>query len=136
VQKVSRVVAFEPEQECFARLEQNIRINDLPNISAYCKALGDREAEEVLYMGDGVGAINSGQLGTDWTAGARQTISIVQGDVFRQMQNLPPPRTDIIVLFSALGRLSPAHAGWAFSTISTWVILLLRKIIEGPRFCG
>jgi FkbM family methyltransferase len=90
-QKVSRVVAFEPEQECFARLEQNIRINDLPNISIYCQALGDREDQEVLYLGDGVGAINSGQLGKDWTAGATQTISVVRGDMFRQMQNLPAP---------------------------------------------
>ena len=90
-QKVSRVVAFEPEQECFARLEQNIRINDLPNISIYCQALGDREDQEVLYLGDGVGAINSGQLGQDWTAGATQTISVVRGDMFRQMQNLPAP---------------------------------------------
>ena len=90
-QKVRRVVAFEPEQECFARLEQNVHINGRANISMYCQALGNREEQKVLYLGDGVGAINSGQLGANCIAGAQQTISVIPGDVFRQMQSLPAP---------------------------------------------
>ena len=90
-QRVKRVIAFEPEQESFARLEQNVRTNGRANISIYCQALGNREEQNVLYLGDGVGAINSGQLGTDWTAGAQQTIRVVRGDTFRHMQNLPTP---------------------------------------------
>jgi FkbM family methyltransferase len=90
-QRVKRVIAFEPEQECHARLERNIQINCLSNITSYCKAVGDRDTEETLYLGNGVGAIDGGQLGTDWTTGDRQTINVVRGDTFRQSQNLPAP---------------------------------------------
>ena len=90
-QKVKRVIAFEPEQECHARLERNIQINGLSNITSYCKAVGDRDTEETLYLGSGVGAIDSGKLGSDWTTGVRQTINVVRGDTFRQSQNLPAP---------------------------------------------
>ena len=90
-QKVKCVIAFEPEQECHARLERNIQMNGLPNITTFCKAVGDHDAQEVLYLGHGVGAINSGRLGPDFTTGARQTINVVRGDTFRQSQNLPAP---------------------------------------------
>jgi FkbM family methyltransferase len=90
-QKVHRVIAFEPGKECYARLEQNLRINGLSNVTAYCKAAGVRDGEEILYLGEGVGAISSGQLGPDWTTGAREKISLVHGDRFRQSQNLPVP---------------------------------------------
>ena len=90
-QKVKRVIAFEPERECHARLERNLESNGLSNVSSYRKAMGDRDAEEILYLGDGVGAMNSGQLGPDWMMGAQQTISVVRGDTFRQSQNLPVP---------------------------------------------
>jgi FkbM family methyltransferase len=90
-QKVKRVIAFEPEQECYARLQQNIQINGVSNITAYCKAIGESDGETILYLGDGVGAINRGQLGSDWTSGAQQPISIVRGDLFRESQNLPVP---------------------------------------------
>jgi FkbM family methyltransferase len=90
-QKVRRVIAFEPEQECHARLQRNIQINGLSNITAYCQAVGDRDAQEILYLGQGVGAINSGHLGPDFTTGPRQAINVARGDSFRQSQNLPAP---------------------------------------------
>lgn len=90
-QKVKQVIAFEPERECHARLQRNIQINGLSNVMSFCNALGDRDAEAVLCLGSGVGAIDSGQLGPDWTTGARQTINVVRGDTFRQSQNLPAP---------------------------------------------
>jgi FkbM family methyltransferase len=90
-QKVKRVIAFEPEQQCHAQLEQNLQINGVSNVACYRKAIGSRDAEEILYLGEGVGAINSGQLGADWTTGAREAISLVHGDRFRQSQNLPAP---------------------------------------------
>jgi FkbM family methyltransferase len=90
-QRVKRVIAFEPEQESYARLERNIQINGLSNITSFCMAIGDRDAQEILYLGNGVGAIDSGQLGPEWTMGARQTINVVRGDTFRQSRNLPVP---------------------------------------------
>jgi FkbM family methyltransferase len=90
-QKVKRVIAFEPEQECFARLERNIQINHLPNIASYRVAIGAHNTEEILYIGDGVGAIHSGQLSADWTAGDKQPIRVVHGDAFRKSQKLPAP---------------------------------------------
>jgi FkbM family methyltransferase len=90
-QKVKRVIAFEPEQECHARLQRNIQINGLSNITTYCKGVGDRESETILYLGYGVGAINSGHLSPDFMKGGQQTIHIVRGDAFRQSQNLPAP---------------------------------------------
>ena len=87
--KVKHVVAFEPERECFARLEHNIQINGLTNVTCFQRALSDRDRQDTLFLGDGVGAINSGQLGPDWTSGVRQTIDVVAGDGFRQSQKLP-----------------------------------------------
>ncbi len=89
--KVKRVIAFEPEQECFARLQQNIQSNGLSNTIAYRKAIGESDAEQILYLGDGVGAINCGQLGSEWTTGAQQSINVVRGDLFRESHNLPVP---------------------------------------------
>jgi FkbM family methyltransferase len=90
-QKVKRVIAFEPEEECFARLERNVQINQLSNITCYRTAIGDHDAEDTLYMGEGVGAIQHGQLAADWTEGSKQAISVVHGDTFRESQNLPAP---------------------------------------------
>lgn len=90
-QRVQRVVAFEPERECYARLQQNIQVNGLSNITSYCKAIGNRDAQTILHLGDGVGAINSGQLSSAWTTGAQETIDVVCGDTFRQSENLPAP---------------------------------------------
>jgi FkbM family methyltransferase len=90
-QKVKHVVAFEPEQECFARLQQNVRINGLTNVTCFPLAVGDRERQDILYLGHGVGTMNSGQLGPEWTSGGRQTIDVVAGDVFRLSQKLPAP---------------------------------------------
>jgi FkbM family methyltransferase len=90
-QRVERVVAFEPEQVCYIRLQQNIQNNGLSNITSFCKALGDRDAQEILYLEKGIGTINSGQLDSEWTEGPRQTITVVRGDTFRQSQKLPVP---------------------------------------------
>jgi FkbM family methyltransferase len=90
-QKVNRVIAFEPEQECFARLERNIQINHLSNHTCYRVAVGDHDGEDTLYIGNGVGAIHNGQLSADWTAGDRQSICVVHGDTFLESQNLPAP---------------------------------------------
>jgi len=89
--KVKHVVAFEPERECFAQLEKNVRINGLANVTCIQRAVSDRDRQDTLFLGDGVGAINSGQLGPDWTSGERQTIAVVAGDAFCQAQNLPSP---------------------------------------------
>jgi FkbM family methyltransferase len=89
--KVKHVIAFEPEQECFARLEQNVQINGLTNVTCVRRAVGDRDRQDILFLGDGVGTMNSGHLGPEWMSGGRQTIDVVAGDQFRQSQNLSVP---------------------------------------------
>lgn len=90
-QKVKCIIAFEPERECHARLRHNVGLNSLENVTSYCKALGSQNTQTTLYLGDGVGAINRGQLGSEWTAGERQAIEIVRGDDFCRSEKLPPP---------------------------------------------
>jgi FkbM family methyltransferase len=90
-QKVKHVIAFEPERECFARLEHNVQINGLTNVTCIQRAASNHDGPVTLLLGDGVGAIDSGQLGPDWTSGDREPADAVVGDAFRQSQNLPVP---------------------------------------------
>jgi FkbM family methyltransferase len=45
----ARIIAFEPDPETFALLEENIQRNNLSDISAFNVALQDNEGEMVLY---------------------------------------------------------------------------------------
>jgi FkbM family methyltransferase len=45
----ARIIAFEPDQETFAVLEENIRRNNLSDVTLFNVALQDNEGEMILY---------------------------------------------------------------------------------------
>ena len=89
------VVAFEPQKESYARLQQNIGLNKRTNVRPYNQALGERTSQGKLYIGTMVG--NSSLL-ADAIDGASenhatpfQTVSIVEGDALVKAEDLPIP---------------------------------------------
>jgi FkbM family methyltransferase len=89
--KVKQVIAFEPERESFGQLQENILLNGLGNVTAYREAISDHAATETLYMGGGVGMIDSGQLGREMKQTTTEVIDMVNGDAFVMAQRLPAP---------------------------------------------
>jgi len=87
-----QVVAFEPEGESYQHLRANLTLNGLTNVRAFRKALGERNCEAKLYA-------NSEEPWRSTLCGpvdARETgyevIEVVEGDQFREAENLPLPR--------------------------------------------
>ncbi len=48
--KEGQVIAFEPEERNYERLQENIRLNGLSNVRAFRKALGEEDAVAGLYV--------------------------------------------------------------------------------------
>ncbi len=96
------VVAFEPHPATYEHLLGNIRLNGLTNIRAFRKALGERDSQEKLYIGDVIANLSllAGAIeGTPDKEGIPfQLVEVVQGDPFVQVQGLPIPRAVKIVV--------------------------------------
>lgn len=86
------VIAFEPENESFQRLQENLKLNGLRNIRPFQKALGERSEQAKLYAGeDGkwCSLVSPPATRTDIDS---QVVEVVAGDQFREAENLPIPR--------------------------------------------
>lgn len=86
------VIAFEPEARSFARLEENVQLNGLSNVLAFRKALGERDGSRKLLV---LGKTNDGSslLLVPGASGAlSEDVDLVQGDRFRDTEELPVPR--------------------------------------------
>jgi FkbM family methyltransferase len=83
------VVAFEPEQDNFAHLTENLELNQLKNVHALRKALGEHSGEAKLYLGK-VG--NLSMVPPDTANMGAQAIDVVEGDAFARAHRLPVPR--------------------------------------------
>ena len=89
------VVAFEPHPATYAQLLENIKLNGLANVRPFQKAVGERNSQEKLYIGD---VIANFSLLADAIEGAPnkeavpfQLVDVVQGDPFVKAQGLPAP---------------------------------------------
>ena len=91
-----RIVAFEPGQNAYARLTENLALNPYRNIQTFPVAVADREGEAVLHL-DGDIADTSASL---YPAGPVQAgceiCRTVALDHFLRAENLPAP--DLIKL--------------------------------------
>ncbi len=89
------VVAFEPHPGTFGQLLENIKLNNLANVRPFQKAVGERNSQEKLYIGNVIanfsllaGAIEGA---ADKDAVPFQIVEVVQGDPFVEAQGLPAP---------------------------------------------
>ncbi len=83
------VVAFEPQQDNYAHLVENLELNKLKNVRAFRKALGDHSGKAKLYLGK-VG--NLSMVPPDAADMQAQVIEVVDGDGFARAHRLPIPR--------------------------------------------
>jgi FkbM family methyltransferase len=85
-----KVIAFEPEEESFKNLENNLKLNDLKNALIFQKALGDESKESKLYLGQTIG--NFSLVKTYEKAIESEEVEIVKGDQFVKEKNLSIPK--------------------------------------------
>jgi FkbM family methyltransferase len=96
VGETGRVVAWEPHQETFEQLRENLKLNGLTNVRAFQKAVGERDGQEKLYIGQVVAnfSLLSGALASPPGHGEipYQLVQVIQGDPFAEAEGLPIPR--------------------------------------------
>jgi FkbM family methyltransferase len=90
---LGRVIGFEPESRSFDRCQENLRLNSLPNVKVFDRALGNEDREIVLAVDEsaasGVHHVlgkRDGEKSTRW-----QSAKMVVGDRFIDMESLPVP---------------------------------------------
>ena len=89
-----RIVAIEPSAQLFALLEENVRLNNLTNVSLYRMALGDRAGTANLFHTDGTRGAFSLAAGDG--SEAAEPVEITTLDAVFAEQNLP--RADLLKL--------------------------------------
>lgn len=90
VASAGKIIAFEPEQESYKLLMENIALNELKNIEVIKKALGKENVNTKLYIGKTTGnfsLVKSYEENLD-----AQDIEVVYGDEFVLKNNLPIPK--------------------------------------------
>jgi FkbM family methyltransferase len=91
-----QIVAFEPGENAYARLMENISLNPYGNIKTFQVAVSDREGEAVLHVSGDI-ADSSASLYPAGQAQAQEEVCrTVSLDHFRREENLSPP--DLIKL--------------------------------------
>lgn len=85
-----QVIAFEPENQNYEHLLNNLKLNNLPNVRAFRKALGDKDGEEKLYLGEDTG--NSSLIQPHGRETNYELVELAKGDRFIKAENLPIPK--------------------------------------------
>jgi FkbM family methyltransferase len=85
-----KVIAFEPEKESYNILKENLKLNNLNNVEIFQKALGEKEGEGKLFLGQTIG--NFSLVKTYEKEIDFQKVEIVQGDEFIKEKKLPRPK--------------------------------------------
>lgn len=89
------VIAFEPHRETYEQLLENVRLNGLTNVRAFQKAVGERNCEEKLYIGEVIANFSLLAGGIAGPANREipfQMVHVVQGDQFAEAERLPIPK--------------------------------------------
>ena len=95
--RADRVIAFEPSAEAADRLEANLALNGISNVTLFRIALGDRD--HTAQLGSGVPG-NSGSRSLIWTLDAEQNknVEVRHAASFLDSPNVGLTRMDIIKL--------------------------------------
>jgi FkbM family methyltransferase len=87
-----QVIAFEPEDQAYNQLHENLRLNQLSNVRVVKKALGEQNASGRIFVG---GEACPSLLAHEEDAlqqTASQEVDIVEGDWLVHTEGLPIPR--------------------------------------------
>jgi FkbM family methyltransferase len=84
-----KVIVFEPEKENYDHLLDNIELNNIKNIVVFKKALGEKNEQAKLYIGEEMG--NCSLLEKTGYENKYELIDVVNGDNFIEKNNLPYP---------------------------------------------
>lgn len=90
VGKNGKVFSFDPEKQSLIRLSENIKLNELVNISVIDKAVGEKNSSGNLYISNTTG--NFSLVNIYDQQAKSEFVEIVNGDDFRNKQRLPIPR--------------------------------------------
>jgi len=89
------IVGFEPHPATYELLLENIKLNGLANVRPFQKAVGERDSQEKLYIGELIANYSLLAGGVEGRAGDSEppykVVEVVQGDAFAQAQGLPAP---------------------------------------------
>ena len=117
-----RIIAFEPGQNAYARLTENLALNPYRNIQTFAVAVSDREGEAVLHLAGDI-ADSSASLypaaGAQAQAG-QEVCRTVALDHFLRSEGLGPPNlikldaegAELAVLHGAQGLLADSPPLW------------------------
>ena len=86
-----QVIAFEPERKSCTRLQENLTLNGLTNVRIFQVALGEYTGEGKLYF-SADDLVFSNLIRPRTTNMTHQVVKVVEGDRFREAENLPIPR--------------------------------------------
>jgi len=86
-----KIVAFEPENNVYSALTQNINLNNLKNVESVKAALGDRMDNGALYRRSRIG-IGANSLLKSSNSEFLQRVNIFPGDYIVKERNLPIPK--------------------------------------------
>ncbi len=89
------IIAFEPHPATYQLLLENIKLNGLLNVRPFQKAVGERNSQEKLYIGELIANYSLLAGGVESRGGQSappfQIVEVVAGDAFAQAQGLPAP---------------------------------------------
>jgi FkbM family methyltransferase len=91
-----QIVAFEPGENAFARLVENISLNAYDNIKTFQLAVSDREGEAVLHVLGDIADSSASLYPAGPAQGIEEVCRTVSLDHFRREEDLSPP--DLIKL--------------------------------------
>ena len=85
-----RVIAFEPNKQSYARLQENLNLNALNNVRLFCLALDNKNGGLKLFIGNN--PIGSSLVYSSAFKQNYQIVKVVKGDDLKEEENLPSPR--------------------------------------------
>lgn len=86
-----QIIAFEPGQNAYARLMENISLNPFGNIRTYPVAVSDREGEAVLHVSGDIADSSASLFLAGGGHGGHEVCRTVALDKFLTAENLRPP---------------------------------------------
>jgi FkbM family methyltransferase len=113
-------VAFEPGQNAYARLTENIALNDYRNIKTFAVAVTDREGEAVLHVAGDIADSSASLYPAAQPQTGHEVCRTVALDHFLRSEGLRPPDlikldaegAELAVLQGARGLLADSPPLW------------------------
>jgi len=84
------VVAFEPQEQNYIHLQENLRLNGVENVRSYRQALGDRGGRAELYASEVIGS--SSLVQQQPRDAVAEVVDVSTGDDLVAAERLPVPR--------------------------------------------